>query len=211
MSASLGKGLVIARVNSCPGKEVDHAPGYTTVDFRKGQIAQRIRSGCMSAFAGYAHGSKSSIGEPGDSVLECGGREALENGVPSREGQIMDGTTIELTEKLERLLREAAQVSVDLDRAKGTIVGVPHYSVIEARAHELGQQLSRQIQLRRMGEISAQASSSAKCPECGTRCELGRKKRRVTSIDGPLVVEEPVGHCPVCRRGFFPPSGNLGI
>src|SRR5208337_245097 len=50
--------------------------------------------GCMSAFAGYAHGSKSSIGEPGDSVLECGGREALENGVPSREGQIMDGTTI---------------------------------------------------------------------------------------------------------------------
>ena len=167
--------------------------------------------GCMSAFAGYAHGSKSSIGEPGDSVLECGGREALENGVPSREGQIMDGTTIELTEKLERLLREAAQVSVDLDRAKGTIVGVPHYSVIEARAHELGQQLSRQIQLRRMGEISAQASSSAKCPECGTRCELGRKKRRVTSIDGPLVVEEPVGHCPVCRRGFFPPPGNLGI
>ena len=167
--------------------------------------------GCMSAFAGYAHGSKSSIGEPGDSVLECGGRGALENGVPSREGQIMDGTTIELTEKLERLLREAAQVSVDLDRAKGTIVGVPHYSVIEARAHELGQQLSRQIQLRRMGEISAQASSSAKCPECGTRCELGRKKRRVTSIDGPLVVEEPVGHCPVCRRGFFPPPGNLGI
>src|SRR5271157_3194718 len=44
MSASLGKGLVIARVNSCPGKEPDNAPGYTTVDFRKGQIAQRI--GC---------------------------------------------------------------------------------------------------------------------------------------------------------------------
>src|SRR5271157_147567 len=27
------------------------------------------RAGCMSPFAGYAHGSKSSIGEPGDSVL----------------------------------------------------------------------------------------------------------------------------------------------
>src|SRR5271157_3735690 len=162
----------------------------------------RVVGGCMSAFAGYAHGSKSSIGEPGDSVLECGGRGALENGVPSREGQIMDGTTIELTEKLERLLREAAQVSVDLDRAKGTIVGVPHYSVIEARAHELGQQLSRQIQLRWMSEISAQASSSAKCPACGTGCELGRKKRRVTSIDGPLVVEEPVGHCPRWSSGL---------
>ena len=29
------------------------------------------------------------------------------------------------------------------DSANGTVVGVPHYSVIEARAHELGRQLSR--------------------------------------------------------------------
>ncbi len=53
----------------------------------------------------------------------------------------MDGTATTLKEKLEQLLREAAEVSVALDRADGTIVGVPHYSVIEARAHELGQQL----------------------------------------------------------------------
>ena len=33
---------MIARSNSCPGKEADHVPGYTTVDFRKGQIAPRI-------------------------------------------------------------------------------------------------------------------------------------------------------------------------
>ena len=30
-----------------------------------------------------------------------------------------------LKEKLNRLLKEAAQVSVDLDRADGTITGVP--------------------------------------------------------------------------------------
>jgi hypothetical protein len=135
----------------------------------------------------------------------------MEKGIPGREGRIMDGATIELTEKLTRLLREAAQVSLDLDRANGTIVGIPHYSVIEARAHELGQQLSREIQLKRIEQISSDAAPAAKCPECGTRCELGRKKRRLTSIDGPLDVEEPMGHCPVCRRGFFPPPGNLGI
>src|SRR5271157_3556580 len=28
----MGQGLVIARSNSCPGKEADHAPGYTTVE-----------------------------------------------------------------------------------------------------------------------------------------------------------------------------------
>ena len=45
----------------------------------------------------------------------------------------MDGATVALKEKLSRLLKEAAQVSVALDRADGTITGVPHYSVIEAR------------------------------------------------------------------------------
>ncbi len=37
----------------------------------------------------------------------------------------MDGATAALKEKLNRLLKEAAQVSVDLDRADGTITGVP--------------------------------------------------------------------------------------
>jgi hypothetical protein len=43
------------------------------------------------------------------------------------------------------------------DRADGTIVGVPHYALIEARAHELGRKLSREIQARQMGEIAARA------------------------------------------------------
>jgi hypothetical protein len=123
----------------------------------------------------------------------------------------MDETTVTLKEKLDRLIREAAEVSVALDRAEGTIVGVPHYSVIEARAHELGQQLSRQIQTRQMGELATQASLVAKCPGCGTRCETVRKKRRVKSIDGPLTIEESVGRCPQCRRDFFPPQGDVGI
>ena len=122
----------------------------------------------------------------------------------------MEGATITLKEKLDQLLREAAEVSVALDQADGTIVGVPHYAVIEARAHELGQQLSRQVQARQMEQITAQAAA-AKCPECGTRCQTDRKTRRVTSIDGPLALEESVGHCPACRRDFFPPAGDLGL
>lgn len=123
----------------------------------------------------------------------------------------MDGTTATLKAKLDQLLREAAEVSVALDQADGTIVGVPHYSVIEARAHELGQQLSRQIQMRQMGAIAARAADTARCPECGTRCQSVLKKRRVTSVDGSLTVEEPVGHCPHCRRGFFPPPRSAGL
>lgn len=45
----------------------------------------------------------------------------------------MDGTAATLKENLDHLLRQAAEVSVALDQANGTIVGIPHYSVIETR------------------------------------------------------------------------------
>ena len=112
---------------------------------------------------------------------------------------------------LIKLLREAAEVSVSLDRAEGTIVGVPHYSVIEGRAHELGEQLSRRIQAQHMGDLAAHAAPSAKCPECGTRCDTARKKRQVRSVDGTLTVDEPVAHCPKCRRGSFPLREAMGF
>lgn len=122
----------------------------------------------------------------------------------------MDGSAAALKEELDQLLREAAEVSVALDRAEGTIVGIPHYSVIEARAHELGRELSRRVQARQMGQFAGQAPEVARCPECGTRCRLDRRGRRITSVDGPLTVEEPVAHCPRCRRGFFPPPRAAG-
>lgn len=116
-----------------------------------------------------------------------------------------------LKEKLERLVKEAAAVSVELDRADGTIVGVPHYSVIELRAHELGQQLSREIQQQQMAETVALRISKAKCPSCGTRCELITTKRTVKSIDGPIEIQEARGRCPFCRRDFFPSAGENGL
>lgn len=123
----------------------------------------------------------------------------------------MDGATTALKEKLNRLLKEGAEVSVALDRADGTIRGVPHYSVIEARAHELGRQLSRTIQVRQMGELVTGRMATAACPSCATRCQLKPKRRMVTSIDGPVEVQELEGHCPVCRRAFFPRQTDAGV
>ena len=123
----------------------------------------------------------------------------------------MDGATTGLKEKLDQLIHQAAEVSVALDRAEGRIVGVPHYSVIELRAHELGRQLSRKVQALQMGSLAGGQDSTAKCPKCGARCETSLKKRSVTSIDGPLAMEEAVGHCPACRRDFFPPPGDARL
>jgi uncharacterized protein with PIN domain len=123
----------------------------------------------------------------------------------------MDGDASRLRKKLDDLLREAAEVSVALDRANGTIRGVPHYSIIEGRAHELGQQLSRQIQQRQMAEIVACQVPKASCPGCGRRCELIPTKRPVTSVDGSIELQELEGYCPSCRKAFFPAAGDVGV
>ena len=118
----------------------------------------------------------------------------------------MDDDALRLQKKLDDLLREAAEVSVALDRTNGTIQGVPHYSVIETRAHELGQQFSRRIQERQMGEIVATQATRGTCPGCGRQRELIPTKRQVTSIDGAVELQEPQGYCSSCRKAFFPPT-----
>jgi hypothetical protein len=112
--------------------------------------------------------------------------------------------TARLKERLEKLLREAAEVEVELSRADGGIRGIPHYSVIEGRAHELGKKLSREVRRRRMNEPAACQAPVAKCPQCGTRCQLETKMRRLNSVDGHAPVQELVGYCAGCRRSFFP-------
>ena len=106
---------------------------------------------------------------------------------------------------------EAAQISVTLDRAEGRVQGVPHYSVIEQRAHELGRQLSCRIQAQHMGELAAAHNPVGQCPTCDTRCELTVQARTVTSIDGTVAMHELKGDCPNCRRSFFPFADPDGI
>jgi len=122
----------------------------------------------------------------------------------------MDGREQQLKEKLDRILREAAQVKVELDRANGTVVGVPHYLVIEMTAHELGKQLSRQVQERHLAEMVAQEQPKAACPACGARCEVTPERREGRSVDGKLELTELKGYCPFCRRAFFPSADNAG-
>jgi len=122
----------------------------------------------------------------------------------------MEDRRLDLQKKMETLLKEVAQVEVELSRAEGAIMGIPHYSVIESRAHELGRQLSREVQQRQMGETAAAAPRRGKCPGCGLICQLHEKKRKMTSIDGGFEVLELSGHCPACRRDFFPSPGDFG-
>jgi hypothetical protein len=81
---------------------------------------------------------------------------------------IMEGRRELLEEKLSRLLSEVAQMEVELSREEGAIVGMPHYSVIESRAHQLGRRLSRQVQQQRMAESTATAALGTGSSGSGT-------------------------------------------
>lgn len=48
------------------------------------------------------------------------------------------------------------------------------------------------------------------CPGCGRLCPVGHENRDLTVRTGQtLQLAEPVGHCPDCRRDFFPPADAL--
>jgi hypothetical protein len=131
------------------------------------------------------------------------GKEAICSRNFSSEGADSERSA-KLKERLERLLREAAEVEVELSRADGTIKGVPHYSLVEGRAHELGKRLSRQVQQRQMSELAASQAETVKCPECGALVRLHPRQRDVKSVDGDTTLQELVGDCLRCRKSFFP-------
>ncbi len=126
-----------------------------------------------------------------------------ETGVGVAENLKNRGTHVRaarLKERLEQLLKEAAVVEVELIRADGSIKGVPHYSVIERRAHELGRQLSRQVQEQQMNELAAAHEQTALRPACKTRCSATVDKRTVKTVDGEAQLQEIVCYCDRCDR-----------
>lgn len=123
----------------------------------------------------------------------------------------MDGRVGRLQVKLDQLLKEAAEVSAEIQKLDGTQAEVPHYSQIEHAAHETGKELSRRIQQSRIREVALASAPQAGCPTCGDVCEVTHPRRSIRSMDGPVQTLEPKAHCPRCRRDFFPSASSTGL
>ena len=98
----------------------------------------------------------------------------------------MDGDRSALRTEFEVALKRVTELKVELDQAEGRLPksDIPHYSVIENAAHEVGQLLSRMVQQKMLNELVAAQPTVAKCPTCGTRCSLKPRQRKVLSGDG---------------------------
>ena len=122
----------------------------------------------------------------------------------------MEGRAEQLRGKLDGLLKEAAEVSAELQKIDGTQEEVPHYSQIESVAHETGRRLSREIQQARIREVAIANASQSACPTCGDVHSVEHPKRTIQSIDGAVETMEPKAHCSRCRRDFFPSTRKTG-
>lgn len=78
------------------------------------------------------------------------------------------------------------------------------YALIEKLGHELGQDLSRQVQAALVSRQRERAEPPSSCPECGGRLKHAAKFRELKSVDGPVAIEEQACFCRRCRRTFFP-------
>lgn len=57
-------------------------------------------------------------------------------------------------------------------------------------------------------EQAKEFADTAPCPLCGMDCPLQRRPRPVVVRGGNATLDEPVGHCPSCRRDFFPSASG---
>ena len=122
----------------------------------------------------------------------------------------MDADRQAREERKQELLRQLAELEIEVLREQGVFLGTPHYGVLERSASALGREVSRQAQQRAVREVRAECADEAGCPTCGVACLVTTKTRDVTSIDGPVQLDEATAHCETCRRSFFPSACRPG-
>ena len=87
------------------------------------------------------------------------------------------------------------------------------FSELEALAGSLADEIARQlIQTQVRGQAQEWPEPElGHCPECGGPASRAPDEpRTLTTTRGEVTWDERVGHCPRCRRAFFPPGPRIG-
>ena len=124
--------------------------------------------------------------------------------VPSQLAQVAMPFTKSSDEELDRIATAALAI---LRAQPDNMVDHPHghtFRDIERAAHEVGRRVATRLTEASLATHAADQPDHAPCPACGGGCRLTRKKRSVTTVDGPVDYAEPASHCLACRRDFFP-------
>lgn len=115
----------------------------------------------------------------------------------------------ELTTKISDVVFQLASAEKQRLEAAGTFVE------LEELATEIGDEVTRQLMNQQLADRSnqtAESTSNACCPDCGSSGSPGDPlHRELQSTRGELSYHEPSFHCPNCRRSFFPSGRSDGL
>jgi len=86
---------------------------------------------------------------------------------------------------------EGPGLDIDFDSIESLAVDMSH-AVLRGTIEE-----TLKSQFRLLGDHQP-------CPRCARPCDVTAKPRTIQVRGGPIQYDEPVCHCPACRRDFFP-------
>ena len=79
-------------------------------------------------------------------------------------------------------------------------------STMEQIAHAAAEGLTEGTLQILLGQQAQRLGDEQPCPDCGRPCLVEREPRTLHVKGTDIRQEEPVCHCPDCRRDFFPPK-----
>jgi hypothetical protein len=120
-------------------------------------------------------------------------------------------------EARERKLKEIQEVAEGWGKmiAREAFPNGPGLDVTLADMEEYAVAASRALVKGAVESMTAmqgeQLGEDVPCPTCGRICPLKRKSRPVAVRGGNANLDEPVAHCPTCRRDFFPSTSSIEV
>jgi len=119
--------------------------------------------------------------------------------------------SVELTDEAKKKLKECvAALSAcgfgDEGPPKNTT-----FAEIEDFGHQMGQIVARAVDEQLTTQHAAHFQERTPCPSCETPCPPKdvASGRDFKTTDGDVPLHEPVFHCPVCNRDFFPSTYRI--
>jgi hypothetical protein len=88
----------------------------------------------------------------------------------------------------------------------------PSFHTLEQLARAAAEGLTEGTLTTLLEQLAQTLPDQIPCPDCNHPCPVGHDKRLLTLQGGQQVpLDEPVCHCPVCRRDFFPPPDRPAV
>lgn len=84
------------------------------------------------------------------------------------------------------------------------------FHVLESAGHSLGRAIAQAATERLALAQADRLTEPQACPACGRQCPVIHRERELETGDGPIDLREPVCHCSICRRDFFPSASRIG-